>query len=333
MRLYTHAGGGIKGKNAEMDRFSGLHGRDMLFRWRVDEVKWVGTDSSYYNAMTMKAGIAVSEKCKITAGPGVSGITAEKEQPWRTWATEDGAEAERAIHSPKNLGEGTHLLSGCMIDPYAGYTSPKTALTPSGNFADADWFQSPVVRCDTSTMIVKYTGGCILIDVNPTLVFDAIVKDRIKDSAKHVWDAYFHADNWTKPVINEPKRIPGRTPYGKLHRILDGAVPCLEDPDTAPAGTIAANRAFSIGQCRQLWPTVNPGPESLDCDEYPFASTQEGSLAAHGHFSVRHIGASDNRASGGDLGLFYERTRRLNADAFWVYPKPRPQDKDVPPVR
>ncbi|MEV4289347.1 DNRLRE domain-containing protein [Nonomuraea bangladeshensis] len=329
-RLYTHAGSGSTARNPEKDASSGLHGRDMLFRWRVDQIKWEGTNSTYYNAQTLRVGIAVSDKCKITAGPGVSGNHAGKEQPWRTWQAD--AEAEWTIHSPKNLGEGRHALSSCMIAPSASYTSPLTNVTPSGNFTEF-LVQSPVVRCDTSPLITKYTGGCILIDVNPVLVFDATVKIGIRQSAKHVWDAYFHADTWTKPTINEPKKIPGRTPNGRLHRITEGAVPGLEDPDEAPTGTIRANRRNSIRQCEQLWPTVNPEPDGLDCDEFPFASTREGSLAAHGHYSVRYINNGDNRSSGNDLGPFYERQRRLAGDAFWVYPKPVAGDENLPPVR
>ncbi|QFY11590.1 DNRLRE domain-containing protein [Nonomuraea phyllanthi] len=330
-RLYTHAGSKKNSNNEEFDRSTGLHGRDMLFRWRVDQIKWVGSNTSYYNAMTLRVGIAVSDKCQITAGPGIGGDSAGKEQSWRTWET--NAEAEWTIHSPKNLGEGRHALSSCLIQPHAIYTSPLTTLTPTGTFADQFPVQSPVVRCDTSPLIIKYTGGCVLIDVNPVLVFDATVKNRIRESAKHVWDAYFHADTWTQPKISEPKRIPGRSPNGKLHRIIEGAVPGLEDPDEAPSGTINANRRKSIGECEKLWPTVNPDADGLDCDEYPFASTREGSQAANGHYSIRYIAFSDNRSSGSDLGVFYERQRRLAGDAFWVYPKPLAGDQNTAPTR
>ncbi|MGW2151724.1 hypothetical protein ACWCOT_46020 [Nonomuraea bangladeshensis] len=112
--------------------------------------------------------------------------------------------------------------------------------------------------------------------VNPVLVFDATVKIGIRESAEHVWDAYFHADPWTKPTINEPKKIPGRAPNGGLHRIREGAAPGLEDPDEAPAGTIRANRRNSISQCEQLWPSVNQEADGLDGDEFPFAQHSGG---------------------------------------------------------
>ncbi|MEO3863581.1 NucA/NucB deoxyribonuclease domain-containing protein [Acrocarpospora sp. B8E8] len=88
---------------------------------------------------------------------------------------------------------------------------------------------------------------------------------------------------------------PGGQVQEILHREIEGAIPGLEDPDEAPSGTIAANRRNSIGICHQHWPTVRPQEDQLDCDEYPFASTKEGSLSANGNFSVRYISNSDNR--------------------------------------
>ncbi|WP_066367797.1 NucA/NucB deoxyribonuclease domain-containing protein [Herbidospora mongoliensis] len=82
----------------------------------------------------------------------------------------------------------------------------------------------------------------------------------------------------------------------------------------APTGTIKKNRAHSISICRKEWPDVKPKEQKLDCDEFPFASTKEGSLPVRGNFSVRYINASDNRSSGSQLGVFYQQTRRLGID-------------------
>lgn len=150
-------------------------------------------------------------------------------------------------------------------------------------------------------------------------------KASIRFSAKHVWDAYNKADTTTPKSMS--KRIPGDPLRAPLHRELQGAIPGLEDPDEAPSGTIQANRANSIAQCRNAWPLTNPGQEKVDCDEFPFASTKEGSLGAQGNYSVRYIPDSDNRGSGSMLGLFYERTRRLAGDPFWVMAVPLPGDR------
>src|SRR5690606_2276493 len=126
-----------------------------------------------------------------------------------------------------------------------------------------------------------------------------------------------------------------RAPHGPLHRLVEGAVPGLQDPDEAPSGAIRANRSHSISVCENEWPAVRPKPDRLDCDEFPFASTREGSLIyqTDNQFSARHISDSDNRSSGSKLGRFYAQTRRLGADPCWVFAKPLDEDKDNLPVR
>ncbi|NAS27360.1 hypothetical protein GT755_37540 [Herbidospora sp. NEAU-GS84] len=103
-----------------------------------------------------------------------------------------------------------------------------------------------------------------------------------------------------------------------MHREVEGANADLVDPDLAPTGTIKKNRAHSISICRKEWPEVKP---------------KEGSLSANGNFSVRYINASDNRSSGSQLGVFYQQTRRLGNDPFYLAANARPQDHDQPSVR
>lgn len=124
-------------------------------------------------------------------------------------------------------------------------------INPVGNFTKP--LERPVVSCDTSPLITAYTGGCVLNDVTPVFVLDATKNINVRESAKHIYDAYYHPE-WTKPEYT-PKDIPGRTPNGKLHRPDDGAVPGQQDPDQAPSGAIAANRANSVAVCTNEWPT------------------------------------------------------------------------------
>ncbi|WP_083502171.1 DNRLRE domain-containing protein [Sphaerimonospora mesophila] len=326
-RAYTYAGGKKGSNNAETDKPTGKKSRDITFTWRITGVQYKG-DLSYFYPMTLRAGITVSSKCQVKDGPQDNG-TPGKNSLFTEWM--NNAEAEWTIHSPKISGTGKHLLSTCAIVPTLGFMSPRTPFTPGGDVSRDTKIQHPVVRCDTSDLIEKYTGGCALTDVTPVLIFDATKSISIKESAKHVWDAYYHPE-WTIPIMNG-KKVPGRAPYGVLHRTLEGAVPGLEDPDEAPSGTIAKNRAYSISKCREKWPTVKPKQDELDCDEFPFASTKEGSLSANGNFSARYISHSDNRKSGNQLGLFYQQMRRLGNDPFWVYANPLAADRDVMPPR
>lgn len=56
----------------------------------------------------------------------------------------------------------------------------------------------------------------------------------------------------------------------------------------------------------------------LECDEYPFASTGEGSDKGDNRYSVRLIDGKDNRAGGGLLDAMYTINRVLDGDAFYV---------------
>ncbi len=59
-------------------------------------------------------------------------------------------------------------------------------------------------------------------------------------------------------------------------------------------------------------------PDLLDCDEYPYASSQQG-----GEFNpvwTRVLGASDNRRAGALLGDMYKRCGMRNGDRFYVLP-------------
>ncbi|MFS1299376.1 LamG-like jellyroll fold domain-containing protein [Streptosporangium longisporum] len=326
-RAYTYAGGKKGSNGAETDKPSGKNSRDITFAWRIIGVRYQG-DLTYFNPMMLRAGLTTSSHCQVKNGPQDGG-TAGKNSLFTTWAS--APEAEWTINSPKNTGTGKNLISACMIVPTLRYTSPVTNATPGGDVTRDISIQYPVVRCDTSELIEKYTGGCIFTDVSPVLIFDATKNVGIKESTKHVWDAYYHPE-WTYPLL-AGKKVPGRAPNGLLHRTVEGAVPGLEDPDEAPSGTIKANRDHSISKCREKWPMVNPKPDGLDCDEFPFASTMEGSLSANGNYSVRYISNSDNRTSGNQLGVFYQRMRRLGQDPFWVFANPLAADRDQQPPR
>jgi hypothetical protein len=79
-------------------------------------------------------------------------------------------------------------------------------------------------------------------------------------------------------------------------------------------------RTKSVKTCHLEY---GPTPEQKDCDEYPFASTYEGSLAQplgpdNYNFSVRYIDRSDNRRVGSWLGKWYVKDRILQGDKFKV---------------
>ncbi|MFE2884501.1 NucA/NucB deoxyribonuclease domain-containing protein [Streptomyces sp. NPDC059272] len=56
----------------------------------------------------------------------------------------------------------------------------------------------------------------------------------------------------------------------------------------------------------------------LQCDEYPFASTKEGSTKGDNRFSVRLIDGTDNGNGGRRLDEMYTLNRIIDGDAFYM---------------
>ncbi|MEU6097836.1 NucA/NucB deoxyribonuclease domain-containing protein [Streptomyces sp. NPDC047079] len=81
-------------------------------------------------------------------------------------------------------------------------------------------------------------------------------------------------------------------------------------------GGPAENRKKSIGECKKVWGDYTGS--GLECDEYPFASTKEGSTKGDNRFSVRLIDGKDNRKGGERLNQVYTLNRILDGDPFYV---------------
>ncbi|WP_078601184.1 NucA/NucB deoxyribonuclease domain-containing protein [Streptomyces violens] len=120
-----------------------------------------------------------------------------------------------------------------------------------------------------------------------------------KESSLHIYDA-----------LNRPERTfpswPGKTVPGAtepLHRLVD--------PDKQEA-----NRKKSIKECEKVWGKYDG--TGLQCDEYPFASTKEGSNKGDDRYSVRLIDGDDNEAGGRSLNALYIGNRMLDGDPFYV---------------
>ncbi|WP_034385653.1 NucA/NucB deoxyribonuclease domain-containing protein [Herbidospora cretacea] len=93
--------------------------------------------------------------------------------------------------------------------------------------------------------------------------------------------------------------------------ILNGNPFCLHR--TRDTATIDNNRKVSIPTCRKEWPGYQG-----HCDEFPFASTQEGAKSITYDCSVKVIPATDNCSSGSRTSVFYQRHRIRDTYSFWV---------------
>jgi hypothetical protein len=144
--------------------------------------------------------------------------------------------------------------------------------------------------------------ACIFSDVLPSMNLN-INNVNIDESALHIREAQ------QNPASTEPDAPPGATKTipSPLTRHWDE----LLNSD---------QRTKSVRACTDAY---GPTPVGKDCDEFPFASTYEGSLAQplgkdNYNFSVRYIDRSDNRRVGSWLGKFYVKDRILQGDKFLV---------------
>ncbi len=76
------------------------------------------------------------------------------------------------------------------------------------------------------------------------------------------------------------------------------------------------NRARSIKECEKVWADYTG--TDLQCDEYPFASTKEGSTKGDNRFSVRLIDGTGNGNGGRRLDEMYTPNRIIDGDAFYM---------------
>ncbi|WP_256062362.1 NucA/NucB deoxyribonuclease domain-containing protein [Streptomyces sp. ScaeMP-e83] len=154
------------------------------------------------------------------------------------------------------------------------------------------------VRFDYSGPVAGKFKGTVFTKARVELTMS--LKDpEVNESALHIYDALKRPER-TFPS-SASKSVPGETQ--PLHRLVD-------------AKKQADQRTNSIKECKKVWGDYSGTP--LQCDEYPFASTHEGSLAGNGRYSVRLIEGSDNENGGSMLNSMYTLNRIIDGDAFFM---------------
>ena len=156
-----------------------------------------------------------------------------------------------------------------------------------------------VVRCDGSTRGGFNGPACIFGGVIP--IWSLSKADPVVDEvAVHVYDA-LNNPNSTMPPPNPPgtNKI---IPYN-LTRTVDGNLN-------------KAQRDRAVYQCSKWFP--KEADES--CDEYPPASTYEGTFNdPETNYSVKYITAKKNSDEGNLRGVWYYYDRILELDGFRIY--------------
>ncbi|WP_261955901.1 NucA/NucB deoxyribonuclease domain-containing protein [Streptomyces nigrescens] len=154
------------------------------------------------------------------------------------------------------------------------------------------------VRFDYAGPIAGKHKGTVFTEGRAELALS--LKDpAVNESAQHILDAQ---KNPERTFPSWPgKSVPGAKE--PLHRLID-------------TKKQEANREKSISECTKVWGNYSGTP--LQCDEYPFASTREGSNKGDNRYSVRLIDGADNETGGRRLNSVYTANRILDGDPFFV---------------
>jgi hypothetical protein len=310
--IHTYVGHKKDASNPDAARGeAGIHSRQMK--------AWIKVDQFYPNGFPEAAGRPVQIRLSHDGG-----CFADK-----NFITEDignwirGADRLITLTSPKDWFPAPNHMGYCGVQPSVFYPETDDFNKQYG------WLSPDRVefRCDSSSNIKLYTGGCIVWSSRPVWHLDGNRPPKldaesgrmigVDQTAKHIWTALYEWED-TVPASDRDKKIPGR--YSKndpgcistFTRCLTRAEGNRKDPQTVPG----QNEAARLKICK-----LAPVPNGLfwpSCDEYPFASTHQGAAFAGYDISVKIVECKDNTTAGGLLNSWYDRHRVLDGDPFWV---------------
>ncbi|MFD9949567.1 DNRLRE domain-containing protein [Nonomuraea sp. NPDC059023] len=300
--------------------------RVIAIRAKFDNV--VGTGSLLTTSVGLKLktkGHPNSTHCQPTLTDPFGPNLREKSQAgWNSSPLENWGMSSSAVGA-----EGRDLKSTCRFSilvkmtPIGSKTRYVNLWTKSG-VSDKE-FQA---RCDSASYVYA-PSGCVFTYRKPYMEMGRNDKndknETWEEQFDHIKKALTNPNSPpTYPALGGPsyphsagrsKDMPGGSASRPLHRVVS-------DPNY---DLNAAQRGRSEAVCRReissTWVSdVAFDPLAKNCDEYPFASTDEGSLGANPdfNFSVLLIRATHNQAHGRVLGAWYGNNRILRGDPFWI---------------
>jgi hypothetical protein len=174
----------------------------------------------------------------------------------------------------------------------------------------------PTIRCDVG-LAKTGTQGCVYPEAPAIMTSVKTDNPNVDESALHIKEA----------------QAAGRP--GRYASPSDGSIkPAFGSAELTRLRNEQArknNRAVSKTQCIAQYGKVNglcdftgdpdETPTNCDCDEYPFAATNQG--ADGNEFSVKRIDASDNRRAGALFGCFLASQRVLDGEKFYIDVEPQ----------
>jgi hypothetical protein len=234
--------------------------------------------------------LTIQVSCTVTCNVSPNPVS-------RTVAEMEVAPTEVLMQSPEEPTSGnTNAVSkgGFVVTVTAKIDGALTVPNSTGFEED--------VRCDSTNLIRGdfRTPACIFSRVQGTFSLNS--KDQgVVESAKHIREAQ-----------DSPNAQPPTPPAGGT-KIMPSVLQRHWNDALKEAQRVESRKA-----CQAAVPEKSA---NTDCDEFPFASTLQGSLAPplpNYNYSVRYIPFRDNRRSGCWLNKWYVKDRILEGDKFTV---------------
>lgn len=249
-----------------------------------------------------------SAHCNITEQGSSRSIADWQSNPVDAWSLLPQGEDAADPNAPAEVNAEKRTLYNIAHYFYT-YAGPG----PRDNYNQTPVYTLPF-RCDiTRSGSPSYarTSDCIFHGVTPSLGLQ-ISDPNVTESAQFIYDAQ---NNITLTYPGIPgKYVPGH--QGKT----DPITRLYYDQKLRDA-----NRRTSVASCVAKWGanyTTRPDGQTNDCDEYPFASTYQGSFTVTDNmlrsYAVRPVLSRHNRQVGSRLSTFLAENHVLDGDPYYV---------------
>ncbi|WP_079154771.1 NucA/NucB deoxyribonuclease domain-containing protein [Streptomyces subrutilus] len=287
--------------------------RTMYFDYDVTDFTAVGSTGVSGLKIGLKGGIAADWPAAATP------VTSKSLPVTKTWLEMQSSPHYR--HSVRYApGQGTGAGAADVVA--AVYQPEVTSTLPAGWVGESPKTGKPFMfapRWDSASYLRNSTGagnpankGGAAFSMIATLEYSSKPGAPEQAVAEHIKQAFTNPKA-TKP-LNALKNVPGDTIQEPLHRLF------LDQK------RLDRNRAVSVRECKRHW-GANYTDGGKECDEFPFASTYEGSAideydphVEKNNFSVLPIPGDQNGVGGTLLRGFYNANRIIDGpeDGFIV---------------
>ncbi|MER5418233.1 DNRLRE domain-containing protein [Streptosporangium roseum] len=245
-------------------------------------------------------------------GEGMSGYHRVSEWQQKAsvdWHITDGISSTRK--------DGVDKTGSCALTPATWIKMP--ALFGADKISSGT-APPRTVRCDTSPLIRWYKdGGCIVMrGVAALTMAEADIVFNPETGFRSEFSEVYHHISQALDFPDNTK--PGRRTYYDLNP-ADKIIPGNWGNFLSRAKyrtTPAENRGAVEVACATEF--TRSQREGLQCDEFPFASTEQGASRANprNNYSVQPVDPTHNNAHGLALGSWYQNNRIIRSDKFWI---------------